>query len=210
MRIEISCEQLERVEKILHGIPGAAEKATGRALNRGLSTAKSEASRQIRQRYAIASGKLGKYQKVKLKQAGESGEGSIEFSGPKIPLYQFTVRPGARSYLPERIAVPINAESNIWRIVFKNADVSAMDSKESGMQKRGRGFIATFQSGHTGIFKRTGGTTSGGKAKIEEYWGYAVADMLDYEPAKEAIAEKVQETVNKRLEHEIGRVLDQY
>ena len=209
MRISISCEQLERMEKLLHGIPGAIPKAEANAFNRGLEAGKAEANRQIRQRYAISSGNLSKYEKIKIQRASAGGtEGYIEFRGPKIPLFKFTPSPKSRTYVNERIPVMIHGVG--WRNIYKSGAVSAMDSKESGMRARPIGFIATFKSGHTGIFKRTGEETESGKTQIEEYWGYSVADMMDYEPARKAVEDKVSETVNKRLEHEISRILSQY
>ena len=85
-----------------------------------------------------------------------------------------------------------------------------MDAKESGYKSGKTWFIATFSSGHTGIFTRTGGDTANGRAKIEEIWGFSVADMLDYEPAKEAVGKRIEEVVGQRLEHEIGRLLSRY
>jgi hypothetical protein len=209
MQIQISVEQLERVEKLLYGIPGAIPTAEANAFNRGMEAAKTEAKRQIQQRYAITQGNLGKYNKTKIQRASAGGtEAYIEFRGPKVPLYKYTPAPKSRTYVAERIPVMIHGVG--WRNVFKSGDVSAMDSRESGMVARPAGFIATFKSGHTGIFKRTGGSTSTGNAKIKEYWGYSVADMLDYEPAREAIQKKTEETVNKRLEHEITRILSRY
>lgn len=210
IQIEFSCEQLERVEKLLYGIPKAAQQVTARALNRGLEAAKTEASRQIRQRYAISTGNLNKYQSVKIQKASAGGEGYIQFAGQKIPLFRFQTSPSARTYVGEKIPVMVDPTNKIWRMVYKNAGVSAMDSRESGMTERPPAFIATFKSGHTGLFKRTGDYTDTGNSKIEEYWGYSAADMLDYEPAREAVMEKTQETVNNRLEHEIGRILSQY
>ena len=217
MRIQITCEQLSRAEKLLHGIPDAVPKATANAMNRGLDTLTAEANRQIRKRYAISSGSVKKYQRITLKRASGTGDStaSIEFAGRKIPLYQFRPSPKTRTYTPEKIPVMIAGSGDstseaVWRLVNKNARVSAMDIKESGMQARPSAFITTFRSGHTGIFKRTGQKTSTGNGEIKEYWGPGVADMLDYEPAKLEIAEKVQETVNKRLEHEIGRILAKY
>lgn len=212
VRIDLSIQQMERVEKLLYGIPNGVASAETAAFNRGLKAGKTEANRQIRQRYAISAGNVSKYSKVKLRKSSGGSDAEIEFSGPKIPLFKFKPAPSSRTYVGKKIPVLIrgDGEDALWRMVFKNSRVRGMDAKASGFKSGDKWFIATFASGHTGIFKRTGGTTSGGKAKIEEVWGFAVADMLDYEPAKEAVAEKIQEVVGKRLEHEIGRILSRY
>lgn len=212
IRLEMSCEQLSRIEKLLYGIPNGVATAESNAFNRGITAGKTEAKKQIRQRYAISAGNLSKYQRVTMRKSSGGGEAAIEFSGPKIPIYKFKPSPASRTYVGEKIPIPISGsgEDAVWRMVFKNGKVKAMDAKASGFKSGHNWFIANFSSGHTGIFKRTGGTTSNGKPKIEEVWGFAVADMLDYEPAKEAVAKRVQEVVERRLEHEIGRILSRY
>lgn len=212
VKVEVYCEQLSRVEKLLCGIPGGVETAKSNAFNRGLTAGKTEASKQIRQRYAISNGMVNRFQKVTLRRSSGGGDAAIEFSGPKIPIYKFKPSPAYRSYNSKKTPVVISGEGKdaVWRMVFKNNAVKAMDIKETGYKTGEKWFIANFKSGHTGIFKRTGGMTSGDKPKIREIWGPSVADMLDYEPAKEAVAERIQEVVNQRLEHEIGRILSRY
>lgn len=212
VKVELSCEQLNRVEKLLYGIPNAVETAESNAFNRGLTAGKTEANKQIRQRYAISSGMVNRFGKATLRRSSGGGDAAIEFSGTKIPAFKFKPAPAARTYVGERIPVVIRGEGQdaVWRLVFKNAAVKAMDIKETGYHIGSKWFIANFKSGHSGIFKRTGEITSGNKPKIREIWGPSVADMLDYEPAKEAVAERVQEVVNQRLEHEIGRILSRY
>ena len=214
VRIELSIEQLERAEKLLYGIPNGVETAESGAFNRGLTAGKTEASKQIRQRYAIASGTVNKYQRVTLQRSSGGGDAAIVFSGPKIPLFKFKPSPASRTYVGEKIPVPIRGDGEngdaVWRMVFKNAKVRGMDAKASGFKSGKNWFIANFSSLHTGIFKRTGDSTAGNRAAIEEIWGFAVADMLDYEPAKEAVGKRIEEVVGQRLEHEIGRLLSRY
>lgn len=212
VKVELSCEQLSRVEKLLYGIPGGVEAAESNAFNRGLTAGKTEANKQIRQRYAISTGMVNRFSRVTLRRSSGGGDAAIEFSGTKIPVFKFQPSPAARSYTGKRIPVVIQGEGKnaVWRMVYKNHAVKAMDIKDTGYHTGEKWFIANFKSGHTGIFKRTGETTSGNKPEIREIWGPSVADMLDYEPAKEAVAERVQEVVNQRLEHEIGRILSRY
>ena len=214
IRLELSIEQLDRVEKLLYGIPNGVEMAESNAFNRGLTAGKTEANKQIRQRYAISSGNVNANSKVTLRRSSGGGNAAIEFSGSKIPLYKFKPSPASRTYVGEKIPVPVrgdgDGEDAVWRMVFKNAKVKGMDAKASGFKSGKNWFIANFSSGHTGIFKRTGGNTTGGRAVIEEVWGFAVADMLDYEPAREAVEKRIEEVVGQRLEHEIGRLLSRY
>lgn len=115
-------------------------------------------------------------------------------------MYRFRVSPKVRT-VTNRF---VNGRSG-WRV---NAPVSAGDIKERGMVRRRPAFIATFQSGHTGLFYRMNKKTSSGKDKLHEYYGPSVADMLDYEEAREAIQERAEEIVAKRVDQELWRVLN--
>lgn len=68
IRLEMSCEQLSRVEKLLYGIPNGVATAESNAFNRGINAGKTEANKQIRQRYAISAGNVSKYQKVTMRK----------------------------------------------------------------------------------------------------------------------------------------------
>ncbi len=205
MRVIFTSEQLERAEKLLYGIPGATDKAVSNAFNRGLQTAKTEANRQIKQRYAITQGKVAKHSKVTIEKASSNGgDAAIVFAGSKIPLYEYSTNPKNRTYVGEKIVLKF--KDGRTHQVFKNKPVATMDAKDSGWKRGTKAFIATMQSGHTGVFERE----EQGRFPIKQLYGFSIADMLDYEPAKEAVAEKTAETVDKRLEHEIGRILSQY
>lgn len=201
--INIDQAQIDHINIMLHQAPEKARRVYRNAFNRGLEAARTQAAEEIRQRYDITSGNLRPYQNIRLKMAAQSGPdivGEINFSGAKIPLYRFNPSPKTRTYT----ARYVNGIGG-WRITTA---VSAADNKGQMIRRRAA-FIATFKSGHTGIFARTGGTTSSGKDKIREYFGYSVADMLDYLPAREAIEKKTAETVEKRLDHELLRVLSE-
>lgn len=216
MRVEIQAPNLERAELLLNGIPGAAQRARQSAFNRGILAGKAEGTRQIKQRYAITTGNLKKYEKVTLRRASGASDAELKFEGPKVPLFKFTPVPKNRSYTGRRIPVPISlgTEENgkdKWRLAFANTDVKAMDIFETGYKTGPQWFIATFQNGHTGIFKRRGQARTGtGQQKLEEIWGQSVSDMIDYEPARESVMERTAQVVNDRLEHEIGRELGKF
>ncbi len=49
--IEVSAEAIERVERILAGVPKGAERALSNALNRGLSRVKTGATKRVKEVY---------------------------------------------------------------------------------------------------------------------------------------------------------------
>ncbi|MCD8355867.1 MAG: phage tail protein [Clostridia bacterium] len=202
IQIEINQSQIDHVNKMLYTLPNQAKAVFRNSINRGLVAARTQAAKEIRERYDIKTGNVKANQTIRLKRAEQTGSdivGEISFSGTKIPLYKFHPSPSARRYTNRYV----NGVSG-WRVTTA---VSAADIREKGMVQRPKGFIATFQSGHTGIFRRTSGKTSTGKTKLKEYWGPAVADMLDYPEARESVQNRASEMVAKRLDQELYRVL---
>ena len=201
IQVSIDEEQLRRINAVLYTAPEKARAVLHNSIKRGLEAGRTKADREGRERYDITSGNLNANKNVRTRVQGAGDEviGELEFSGKKIPLYKFHPSPKTRQYTSRYV----NGYGG-WRVT---GPVSAADVK-GRMQARPLGFIATFASGHTGIFKRTGGTTSGGKEKIEEYWGFSIKDMLDYDPARKAIMERIDEITSRRIEQELYRILN--
>jgi hypothetical protein len=203
IRIEIEQAQIEHVNKIFYTMPEKAKIVFQNSINRGLDAARTQASREIKARYDIKQGNLKAYETIKLRRAEQTGSdivGESSFSGGKIPLYKFHPSPKDRKYTNRYV----NGVSG-WRITTM---VSAADIRASGMIQREAAFIATFNSGHTGIFRRTGQKTSNKKDKLKEYYGPSVADMLDYKEAREAIQDRASDIVAKRIDQELYRILN--
>lgn len=60
----VQAPDFERVERLLSHIPGAAEKAMSRAINKAINSAKAEAIRGVKERYTISDTELRKGIKV--------------------------------------------------------------------------------------------------------------------------------------------------
>ena len=67
-------------------------------------------------------------------------------------------------------------------------------------------FIADMQSGHTGVFERE----TSKRFPIEELMGLSAAQMIGNDKVIKDVEKDAQETVNKRIEHEIDRLLNGY
>lgn len=200
VQIRVDPGQVERVNRLLSAAPEKATAVYRRAFDRALKAARVQASVEVRKRYAIKEKDLDTYRNIRSKvDVGTDGvAGYISFAGAKIPLYKFTPKPRDRQYTTRYV----NGVAG-WRIT---TDVSAADVK-GAMVRRRTAFIATFPSGHRGIFTRTGEKTASGKERIRELYGFSVADMLDYEPAREAIQERAAQVVMERIDHELMREL---
>ena len=66
--------------------------------------------------------------------------------------------------------------------------------------------IARMQSGHTGMFERDGSK----RLPISEFMGPSTAQMAGNSIVLADVEEKAQEVINKRVEHEITRILNGY
>ena len=91
--IQITNDQIERVNLILSGIPGGAQKAFSSVIRRANSTVKTETVRQITATYAISAQRVraGGNIRAQVKKADGGVVGTVTFAGYKLPLYRFNV-----------------------------------------------------------------------------------------------------------------------
>lgn len=183
--IEISSEDIERVETMLTGVPKGAERAFSAAINRGLSHTKTQAFKKVRNVYAVNQNELNKATRTRVQKANTGNlAGYVSFSGVKIPLYKFQVTPKT-----PRTGKKVRAG------VMKNGGATFEDA-----------FIAKMDSGHTGIFERI----TSKRLPIEEKMGLSAAQMVKNEVIMEQLEKEAQEKVDERLKHEIDRILNGY
>lgn len=203
--VEISEQTLTRIHTILTGLENAEKKVLNPALARGKSAAKVEIIKNIRETYHILPGTLSEYSKVKDKLTTGAGGiiGSIEYSGTVIPLYKFHVTPKSPTYGKSPISV------NVMR-----------DHSEAGLE---HAFVAQMKNGHRGVFERVEAEPDGGLEKrgaktrratlnkhtqrIEEKYSPSAPQMAGNEKVMESVEKKVNEVINRRIEHEIERLL---
>ena len=181
--ITITAEQIERVNLILSGVPGGIEKALSSTIRRANNTVRSETLKGITTVYAITRQNVRAETTIKVRT--QSSDGTVLFAGHKIPLYRFNVSP----------TIPI-----------QRATVSAAVLAGNGRTPFQDAFIARMQSGHTGMFERDGSK----RLPISEFMGPSTAQMAGNSIVLADVEEKAQEVINKRVEHEITRILNGY
>lgn len=201
--IEITSEAMERAEILLEGIPKGAERAFSNAVNRGLSHARTKAYQEVRKVYAVKQSDLNSVTATRVQKASTGNvAGYVSFSGVKLPLYKFNVSQKA----PKK---------------SKNIKAGLMKGSWTAFENA---FITQMNSGHIGIFERTGeqGITSrleelkegkeGNKhtEKVQEIMGLSGAQMVQNEVVIDQLSEEAQEKVNERVMHEIDRILNGY
>lgn len=183
--IEITNEQIERVNLILGNVKNAPNKVFNSVINRALTTVRSETGKQIREVYTISQKDLRAESNIRLRKAGGSNlAGEIVFAGCKIPLYRFDVTPKQ----PGKGTVKARVMKSKTQTAFEHA------------------FIAQMKSGHTGIFERD----TRKRTPVTEIQGLAVAQMAANSVVLEKVEAAAQETIDKRVEQEITRILNGY
>ena len=151
--IEITNEQIERVNLLLGDIKGAPNRALFNVINRALGTVRSQSGKVIRETYNIKQSDITANQNMKMKRA-TAGDlvGSIEFAGTVIPLKRFKVSPSA----PAQRTVSVS------------------------------------------VLRAEGGN------------GPSTAHMMGNENVLDKVEQAAQETIDKRVEQEITRILNGY
>lgn len=193
--IEVSEQTIDQIHAILAGIEKAEEKVLKPALTRGLMAGKTTAGKMVRQTYHIAAGDFKSRGYMKYNSVSKNGDGiigSIQYSGGVIPLIKFKVSPK----IPKKKTMP-------------SATVLKANSMV-GFSREKNVFVAQMKSGHIGIMERQKGTVSPTtkKEKLKELLSPAVPQMVENKKVMQSVEKRVNGVINKRIEHEIERLLN--
>ena len=181
---DIGGTSIDRATAMLAGIPHAADKAVGSAIKRAGQTGLTYASRVIRTEYHVKDSDFQKYTKRKRHIITQNGVTTVEidFKGWHIPLLSFDVSVGKDGRVKARV------KRSSEKTAFDHAFVGNMSS-----------------TGHEGVFERV----SEKRYPIREILGPSTPQMMDYnDDVSQAIGDKVRETFEERLDHEITAILN--
>ena len=174
---------LDRVAALLGKIPGAIPKATGAALKRAGETAKTQAGRFAAAAYYISAGTFSSNSKqtVKMEDSGAGASMSIKFAGRVLPLMTFSTR------------------------YSRGGMMFAKVKRNSGGGTLRHVFTANL-GGRLAAYERVGK----GRFPLSKKFGPSTAHMMQNEDVVEEMAKTISETYDKRIEHEITRILSGY
>lgn len=203
--ISISNETVNRLHAILDGVADADKRVLKPALARGLSAARAATVRETRKIYHISQAAFKNSSFVKIRNVAQTDSGitgSIQYSGRSIPLIRFNVTPKTPTLGKEAVTVSVKKTEN--PVKLNNA------------------FTAQMPTGHTGVFERKGtwamstrknkgktGSTMHNE-KIKELLGPSVPSMAGNTEVMDKVEARVNEVINKRIGHEMERLLGQY
>lgn len=205
-------EAVERAERMLAAMPGGFEKALRSACNRTAQFTRTRISRRVRERYAISAGNLRSDENINISYHATNGGGEavIDITGRKIPTWRFEGSgPKSPAYQSKLVPVLIGDQTERkWRMVHPGVTARGRLLKSSGPQTLTDSFTATFRSGHTGIYERTGGMTSGMRDEIKEKMGLSIPQMAGNEEVLEKLSRDAAEKFDERIDHEIAAILN--
>lgn len=204
--IQVSEQTTNRLHAILSSMGEADEKVLKPALNRGLTAGKTAFNKQIKTVYDVPPAVISQYSTMgykKVEMRSDGLIGSIEFAGRVIPLYKFNVSPKK----PNTTKTPSAA-------ALKENTPVKFDRKNDT-------FVAQMKTGHIGVFSRRENVYSGkryttstgmvGRNKhnqaIKELYGPSVPRMAENAVVLQTVEDRVNEVINKRIEHEVDRIL---
>lgn len=178
-----SSNGISRAQKMLAGIPHAADKAIGSAIKRAAISGEAYAARAVGKFYYVKAGDFKHYTKSKRRITTTAGEttADIEFRGRHIPLLKFQSRVG------------------------KDGLVHAKVMRYSSGATLQHTFRQKVGNSHYGLFERVGDS----RYPIEEKFGPSTPQMMAAnDDVSQEIGDKVRDTFDQRIEHEITAILN--
>lgn len=207
MSLIIQGEDIERVRKMLAGVPKGADRAIANALNKSARTAVTGVIKGLRKNYTINSKHIRKNGFIIRRASAGNLEARITVRGKVLGLNNYYMTP----------------KEPVKEIPFARV-------KKGGGGKFKGGFVARMKSGHIGIFERTQEGTRGrirkymqgekprakkrgtgqtkGRAGLHEFMGPSVAKIAKNEEIHAAMTLDVQKTYAEEIEKQITKILN--
>ena len=180
---EVGEYKLDRVTKLLSGISGGVYRAIGSSIKRSAQHGLTIGMKIVSEEYAIGSSSLKKYTKninTVVKEGKSSFQVTFGYRGNVIPLIQFDTTVGKDGRVFSRV-LRTNARKSLDHV-----------------------FRATMGS-HVGVFERLGPD----RFPVKELFGpSAVQAFYAREEVVDKMNDAILETYEKRIEHEISRILN--
>lgn len=206
--ITMTNEQIDRVDALLSSVKNGTKVVFNNAINRSVDSVRTEANRQISDKYNISKSDIRAHHNIHLKKSNVNNlQGEVLYSGSKIPLIRF----GVSNKSP-------NSGKSLRVTVLKGA----------GGGEFTNAFVAKMRSGHVGIFERINGTQMNSrqskKGNInkhtqaigadypnksrDQFYGPSVSEMVGAARVRDSIEQRAQEVFHNRVNHEINRIIN--
>ncbi len=204
--INIDSSDMKRIEKTLRGIKNGVPRVVVPAINRALSSGQTTIKRQIRNNYTI------KYKDIptKVRRAtrhtttGEAG-GDITVKQGMLDLNKFPFTPKKPFSLAGWYAKQTGVKITPHPIVRRSARrIMHATVRKGGGGNIPHGFTAAMPSGYLGPFTRKGKE----RLPIKKRQAIGAPIMATQPGVGPVVNREMGDTLAKRLDHELKRVLD--
>lgn len=179
---EVGSNTLDRVNKILAGVPGGIWKATFAALRRAGDTAKTKAGQFAAEEYTINKGAFMGNVSQKVQISGGAGgivSMNISYAGSVLPLLTFNTK------------------------YSKGGRLQTQVKRGGGGGVLEHAFAASV-FGPIAVYERVGSS----RFPVEQKFGPSTGHMMQNDRVVEQMDKTITETYESRIEHEITRVLN--
>lgn len=178
--IQFDENQLRRAQEILRHVPNKIPQAVASAINRATESARTAAVKKAREDYIIQAGRVR--ETIDISKASSSNlSARVRARGRPRALTYFKTNPKAPKKMP------------------RGSQLFAQVKRSGGGTIKGA-FVAKMRSGHVGVFNRSG-------SRLVQRYGPSVPQMLESQTVSKFVQNKAVEVLDKRLEHEINRIL---
>ncbi len=194
---------VREIEQRLGMLSSQAEKVMARASNRAATTAKTVARKETTRRYFVEKAEFDRSMKV-IRATWKYPFARVISRAYRKNLIEYKVSPDE----------PVELDDNKHRTPEAYyASVLQSGGGYLAAEER-RPFVAVMSNGYKGVFRRKAKGSDGNHKRrtkntpIEGVYGPSVPDLIAYHGTMEKVHEAAEKTMEKRLEHEISRVLD--
>lgn len=183
LAVDIAEDSLDKATRLLAGINGGVYKAVGSALTRAAAAGKTAAKQPVTKEYTISQSEfLARTRNINhfVRETGGGISVVFGFRGNVIPLMKFSTR--------------VNGSGQVVTQVKRSGSAATLD----------RAFSAQM-GGHRGVYERIGPS----RFPVKELYGPATPQMMySNEEVTDEVERKVADTYEKRIDHEILRLLN--
>lgn len=182
--------QVDRAVELLKHLPGKAQQAMARAMNRAIEGARTEVKRAVRKEYKPSSAEIAATMRLR-KATPARLEAEVQSSGHRIPLFEFGPTPSTPG---------TGGRFSGYGMTRPPLRVSVKRKKPPGAIPGA--FVAKANRLH--VWRRTGKK----RFPIEPLFGPAIPQMMGHELAIEAVYRRVEAAAQKRLDARMDHEID--
>ncbi len=209
IKFNLRDEDINEVINRLRNITGKSEEQVfKKAVNETAKFAKKELSNKATEIYATS----GIYQRAVIRKATVGNLGAeVDFGNqqrvPSILKFRATPKSTPTKFL--KSGIKRRKIGGTYRMLGRQKAYNVMSSQwRSGQMTKYKGaFIATMGSGRTGMFVRTGQSTSKGKEKLKQILGSTDRAMVRNEKVYPVVEPRIGEKLNEQVQVALRKAL---